>query len=203
MNTIELERLLDERRLTVFDLIQLCEDANEKLVWHPLGFVSGTFIRHEISKARLHIWPTDNKKQIGGLEVHDHTFDFTSWVIQGTIESQTFTPENNGELSVAYCTTYTGSESVLTKTSKRISITHQVPLILRAGDKYFFEAGRLHRSRVLGKNPAVTVLITAEGKTESPLVLGPEAGQIEYRYQRSALSKLEQTLLIERLRESS
>lgn len=141
MDIKQLEQLLNCGNLTTQDLIELCTKANEKFLWHPLGFVSCTFIRHPIHKARLHIWPTHHKKQADTLDIHDHTFDFKSWVIQGAIESQTFTICSEGKKFHSYNTSYTDAESVLTKTHQEITVRSHTPKIYSAGDKYFFSSG--------------------------------------------------------------
>lgn len=199
-----LELALRENRVKIFDLINFCRDSGAPFRAHPLGFISCTFFSEGARNARLHIWPLDEKTiQDKNTQIHDHTFDFTSWVIHGGIINTTLTPSEQGELHAIYSTSYSGEKSTIQRTNLSTQLSPNDSTLHLAGTEYSVKSGEFHKSERAGNSISATVLITNSTNKSTPYVAGPIDGPKLYEYQRTSLSESEIDKLVLDLKASN
>lgn len=181
---------LDRREISSTSLFSLVEREDAQFRWHPLGFIVCTLMVDGPWKARLHCWPSGQARPQGEeCEIHDHVFDFSSWVLTGEVENIEYEVDPSGAPYAIYSTEYIGELSILRKTTQTIHLAVRSSSMHRAGSKYEVRAGQLHETRRIGTAPAVTVLITHDVSTQTPTVVGPLAGAAKYEYVRSRVSE--------------
>ena len=184
-----LQTALDHREISSASLLSFIKNRNEPFRWHPLGFIVCTLMVEGPWKARLHCWPSGEARPQGeACLIHDHVFDFSSWVLNGEIENVEYEVGPSGRTYAIYATEYMGELSILKKTAQTIQLAVRSSTIQLAGSKYEMQAGQLHESRRIGTAPAVTVLITHNLSMQAPTVVGPLDGAAKYEYVRSILS---------------
>src|SRR5690606_29307754 len=83
---------------------------------HPLGF-SVVQLKSGTESLRLHLWRGAEISQ-PGFEIHDHTFELESYVIDGRLRHRTYeaVPDPAGDFAV-YDIRYEPGASVMTKTA--------------------------------------------------------------------------------------
>lgn len=177
---IDLQELLSIRR-------EICAPFRS----HPLGFYACTLLSEGARKIRLHFWPRDEVlSQSHDCQIHDHLFEFKSWVFSGSVENIEYKISLDGEDFSVYRTEYRGNVSVLKKTGASCKLSLQQRYTYNAGSCYEVAAGSMHKTIRLGKNPAFTVLATNDFSTRSPIVLGPLDGLDQYIYQREVIDDI-------------
>lgn len=189
---------LDKNILSVADLLSLRKTLGAPFRLHPLGFISSTLLIEGRHKLRLHYWPvTDQIQQSPHCQIHDHLFEFKSWVVAGAVDNIEYeaTKDIGDDFSV-YQTEYSEDCSILTKTEaiKRLSVNKRQTY--KAGESYTLLAGILHETLRVSNTPAITVLHTTDTSTSAPRVLGPLTGEENYIYNRRLISNEEITEFI-------
>ena len=155
---------------------------------HPLGFYACTLFGEGARKIRLHFWPIDGGvSQSPDCQIHDHLFEFRSWVLSGAVENIEYTTSMDGQGFSVYRTEYIGNASTLTKTSAVHKLSEQHRYTYSAGSSYEVAAGTLHKTVRIGSKPAFTVLSTSDVSAASPIVLGPIDGPDRYTYHREVI----------------
>src|SRR5688572_2072239 len=115
----DLEVALDTGAVTAKSLLCIQESTGAPFRWHPLGFISCTLLAHGSKKVRLHYWPVNTARaQDAQCQIHDHIFDFSSWVMAGTVENIQYKKDNAGDIYSLYETQYTGEVSILKRTAE-------------------------------------------------------------------------------------
>lgn len=184
-----LEVALDAWSLSPADLIGICLSRGFEFRAHPLGFISCVFLVEGDRKARLHIWPiSENISQGEGVTIHDHVFNFTSWVLAGEIINRCVFVDGAGMPCSVYEASYAGDSSVLVRKNETINIMDGEVQRYSTGMRYSMRAGQLHETRSVGSSVAVTVLITHDVSTSHPLVIGSISGRDKHEYHRRPLS---------------
>jgi hypothetical protein len=197
----DLELDLRSGSVKIFDLIKFCRLLGAPFRAHPLGFISCTFLSEGARNARLHIWPLNGQHtQDQNTQIHDHIFDFTSWVIHGEITNTTLTPSEHGESYALYSTSYSDEKSILHKRGCLIQLLPSHSTLHLAGTEYSVNSGEFHKSERSGNSLAATVLITNQTNKSRPSVAGPIDGHLVYEYQRASLSDTEVDKLISDLK---
>jgi hypothetical protein len=164
---------------------------------HPLGFIACTLISEGPKKVRLHYWPvTGGAQQSPHCQIHDHLFEFKSWVFTGAVQNIEYSVSDSGIELAEYRAEYVADLSVLSKTGNTLRLVETRRTIYRAGSRYQLPAGVLHETIRVGMEPAFTVLIANDVSTKLPLVLGPLGGQDRYLYRRQLLSESDAGRLI-------
>lgn len=184
-----LRRDLATGQVSALALLSQCVALNLDFQWHPLGFIVCTFLRQESIKVRLHLWPAVGaKQQSSDCLIHDHVFEFTSWVLKGTIENVEYTVDQEGDQYSIYEASSPDNTSVLTKTSRKIDLRVERRKKYHAGTNYTIRAGQLHETILVSSESAATVLITNDVSSGSPVVVGKRTGANRYEYERTRLS---------------
>lgn len=194
---VTLRTALDCREISIASLLSFSKAGNLPFRWHPLGFIVCTLMVEGPWKARLHCWPSGHARPQGEqCEIHDHMFDFCSWVLTGEVENIEYEINPSGTLYAIYATEYLGDLSILKRTAQTIQLAVSASSIQPAFSKYNVRAGQLHETRRVGKAPAVTVLITKDVTIQTPTVIGPLAGEAQYEYVRSIVTETELRLAL-------
>ena len=196
----ELKVALDAWRLNPTDIIETSLDRGLEFRAHPLGFISCVIFAEGDKKARLHIWPvSENISQGEDVTIHDHVFNFTSWVLTGEIINRCVLIDEDGVPCSVYETSYSRESSVLLKKNETLNILDGEIHRYSAGKRYSLRAGQLHETRSIGNSVAVTVLITHDVSTKSPLVIGSLSGMEKHEYHRKLISRHELDKIIKNI----
>jgi hypothetical protein len=175
-------------RLGLHELLAIRRELRAPFRLHPLGFLACTLLTEETRKIRLHYWPlAGGAQQSPECQIHDHLFEFRSWVLGGTIENAEYVVSPEGKEFSVYHTEYSDHRSTLTKTSSTVRLSVLRRRTYSAGSSYEVAAGVLHETVRTGTEPAFTVLVTNDVSSAAPLVLGPTDGSQLYTYERAVL----------------
>lgn len=195
----QLEADLGEGRLRLPDLLALRLELRCPFRLHPLGFIACTLLTQGKKKFRLHFWPVEGgAQQSPECQIHDHLFEFRSWVLSGSVENIEYTASSNGKEFAIYRTEYGEDRSTLIKTDQYLKLAEARRDTFHEGSSYAVAAGVLHETVRVGAKPALTVLVTTDVSSTAPMVFGPPGGHDHYVYERSVLEEsLVQALLAE------
>ncbi|MCH7371620.1 hypothetical protein [Aeromonas sp. MR16] len=186
----KIEYLLEQKNITLPDLLKLRSKLNLPFRLHPLGFFACTLLTEGTRKLRLHYWPVAGAtQQSPECQIHDHLFEFRSWVLTGAIENIEYIISSEGRELAVYQTEYSGNQSTLSKMDFTLKLTEQKRKLYQAGSSYSMSAGVLHETVRLGSEPVFTVLVTNDVSTSAPVVLGPINGQQQYIYERDIVQE--------------
>lgn len=181
---------LDKGHIGVSELLLMRRQLGIPFRLHPLGFIACTLLTERRHKLRLHCWPT-----LGGVEqspdcrIHDHLFEFRSWVMSGSVENIEYDVSLDGPEYSIYETEYLGDQSVLTKTDRLLRLAQRTRETYVSGTSYSVRAGTLHETVRVGSESALTVLVARDVSNSAPLVLAPKAGLDRYTYTRSIVEE--------------
>ncbi|MFQ2322734.1 hypothetical protein [Aeromonas dhakensis] len=186
----KIEYLLEQKNITLADLLKLRSKLNVPFRLHPLGFLACTLLTEGTRKLRLHYWPVAGAtQQSPECQIHDHLFEFRSWVLTGAVENIEYIISSEGRELAVYQTEYSGNQSILSKMDFTLKLTEQKRKLYQAGSSYSMSAGVLHETVRLGSEPVFTVLVTNDVSTSAPVVLGPINGQQQYIYERDIVQE--------------
>lgn len=181
----DLKRYLETGKVDARELIEACILAGKEFRVHPLGFVACTVLVERDFKVRLHIWPSIGLgEQNADCTIHDHVFEFTSWVLAGAVENVEYPDFKVGTGRSAYSTTYSGIKSILTRTEVTLDLGNPIRKTISQGESYRVKAGCLHETRLAGESGAITLLITRDVGKASPMVVGSVDGESKYEFER-------------------
>ncbi len=184
----EVERALEARSINEAMLLQLRRQLRVPFRRHPLGFVVCTLLEEGDRRLRIHYWPiAGNVQQSPECQIHDHIFEFESWVLAGTIENIEYAAAEHGSEFAVYRTDYERDHSLLSKTNDTLRLSVVNRSVYSTGASYTVPLGTLHETVRLGTTPALTVLVTRDIASSAPIVLGPITGQDRYTYEREIL----------------
>ena len=177
------------RNVVARELIDLCVARGLPFRHHPLGFLICTMFSHPPERGRIHIWPALNATSEEVVcPIHDHVFDFTSWVLAGELENIEYHVTAAGKPYAMYHTEYIGNRSNLVRTNSIVTLEETSRVAHPTGSVYSVATGQLHETRLVGPGPAVSVLLTTDKNSGPPIVLGPLDGVHRYDYHRREAS---------------
>jgi hypothetical protein len=186
----DVARALEEGRLPLRTLLSLRRQLGVPFRLHPLGFIACTLLSEGTTKIRLHYWPvTGGVQQSADCQIHDHLFEFKSWVLSGQVQNIEYSVTECGMEMAEYQTEYVDDLSILSKTGRTLKLAETERMTYQSGSTYGLRAGVLHETIRLGAEPAFTVLVANEVSAAPPLVLGPRDGQDRYVYKRELLDE--------------
>lgn len=181
---------LQKGRISLQKLLLLRRLLKAPFRLHPLGFIACTLLSEGPRKVRLHYWPADGGvQQSPDCQIHDHLFEFKSWVLAGEVRNIEYAISEFGREFAEYRTEYADDLSILLKTNKAVRLMETSRATYGAGATYGLAAGVLHETIRLGIEPAFTVLVANEVSAAQPLVLGPCDGESRYVYRRELLDE--------------
>lgn len=140
---------------------------------HPLNFVAMRISDEKGTSLRLHLW--DQRFRFGqeSFEIHDHSFDLDSYVVQGSVEQVTYEiePDDDGDSDVFAVRYSPEGSSMLEPTSRGASLRTVGRTTFEVTDRYQLPHARLHRLN-LRSEKAMTLVLTRERGSE-PISIGP------------------------------
>jgi hypothetical protein len=190
----KIEEALQFLKISPQSIINHCVASGRSFRWHPLGFIVCNVLSEGARKVRLHIWPANgSRRQDSECQIHDHFFEFTSYVLLGAVENINYKIDEYGSQFALYETSYYDNQSILTKLNQSIRLSVANTQTFKAGKTYQMEAGKLHETRRISTELAITILISNDVLTTRPLVIGPLSGPKTQVYMRSELTRAELT----------
>ncbi len=115
---------------------------------HPLGFKYcklGKISRTE--ELRLHFWIGTHENQDDDLQIHDHSFNFESFVVFGSIKNTKFKSTYNlTSKGYIYNVKFRNEKSRLVLNSKEQLLETICSEIINTGEFYSLESEELHKS---------------------------------------------------------
>lgn len=153
---------------------------------HPLGFRVARLIADSGAALRLHIWPKSARSAQPGFEIHDHTFDLTSFILFGDLRQTVYEVSTSAPATHAvYEVGYDATGSVLRKSEIAVAVSPKKTCLLHAGETYALPAAEFHDlDRASAQCAATLVLTTQSGG--APRSLGPLSGAAIIRFERSS-----------------
>lgn len=186
----QVEGQLDCGSLGLADLLSLRRVLRAQFRRHPLGFLACRLLTEGQRNLRLHFWPLSGRAQQNPhCQIHDHLFEFRSWILAGELENVEYGPSSEGPEFAVYKTEYAGNRSSLVKTGAVKRLAELSRYTLSAGAAYQMQAGVLHETVLVNASPAFTVLLTTDVSAEAPLVFCPLDGPERYTYERSVVEE--------------
>ena len=196
----ELESDLQAGRVSLSELLALRLAIGAPFTYHPLGFVTCVLMRDKSRKVRLHYWPIGGGiQQSPDCQLHDHRFEFKSWVLAGSVENVEYDISVDGAQFAVYQAHYRGETSLLVKTSEKVGLVEVSRNRYQAGSSYTVQAGSIHETVRVGTVPAFTVLVTNDLSIADPIVLGSVEGEEKYVYERKKLTERELNILLSQI----
>ena len=156
-------------------LIQKKESIEIKL--HPLGFYAIKIgSNHKNVNLRLHIWNGDLSPQNKNLMIHNHVFDMKSLIIMGQLTNVIYeiNGDKNGLPCYTYETSYTNTQSLLTKVNSKSYLSTKRSHDVMSGEYYSLERGLYHESIWRDDNYTATLLRTEAHEHLDPIVISKE-----------------------------
>ncbi|WP_288403653.1 hypothetical protein [uncultured Acinetobacter sp.] len=194
----EFVELLDNGKLALDDVLKIRDLMNAPFKVHPLGFYSCTLLHENNQKIRLHYWDsiTNAEQQSSELMIHDHIFDFKSWIMLGALENIEYEESDEGERYYLYSTKYENDSSILKITDDSLKITYKNSSVYTQGMSYVMGANVLHKTRSVAER-TFTILHTQDTGNTSPRVLSnTNMSESEIIFQRKDVNEKE---LLEKL----
>lgn len=103
-------------------------------------------------KFRLHIW--HSKLRVKDVSaIHDHPWDFESYVVAGQIQNMRYRLHQNGEphqhVQIECGPGTTAANMISTYDTQKLKVTHDSPEIIHPGHSYFQYADDIHQTFAL------------------------------------------------------
>lgn len=156
-----------------------------KVFFHPLGFAySELFVFSNGDRIRINIWSSVRHQQTPLMEVHDHFYNITSFVVIGRMINRLYAV--NAELSpnrAIYKGTFDPVEGrTLKKTEECLNAEIFNTEIINQGDFYYLPKGKLHSSHVPVDEFTCTFVLASQRGLPTSRILGPLNGLDKYNY---------------------
>tara|TARA_R100000306_G_scaffold61690_2_gene65036 strand:- start:1033 stop:1707 length:675 start_codon:yes stop_codon:yes gene_type:complete len=168
------------------------ENNKEKIRFqkHPLGFkyfklgsISAT------EELRLHLWTKTNENHDNDLQVHDHSFNFKSFVIFGLLINHIYKSNYDKDaVGLIYDVKFRNERSRLILNSSKQKLIDLKSEKLSTGNFYEIQSNEFHKTENLVE-PSLTILKITKPKSKVARVYSPK--------KLSKLSKFERTFLSE------
>lgn len=192
MTINELCKELDNNKITLKFILNEIKRLKLNFVWHPLGFIMGSYIKEGNNQIRIHIWPENNSHaQLPYWNIHNHSFNLTSWVIRGEIlNTEYLVSESNQGTNCIYSVNYDEGNSILKKTNKNVNIVKKITTTNKRGFKYSMHRSVFHSSIVNSNQIALTIVLSSLSNNQNPSVIGKNDGNNRYSYNRNIVDPL-------------
>lgn len=176
----------------------MCRESAFGFKRHPLGFFYCVPIDEGKQKLRVHVWPqSDILQQDSSLNIHNHSFDFTAWILKGEVRNIVYKESKTGDAYEVYRTTYRDERSILESSGRQVRMAACQNTVFGRGCSYSLRSDVYHQTLRVNGLSAMTVLLTTAIEAAEPFVLGPvNCGNSQYSFARVdvPLNKLEPLL---------
>lgn len=138
---------------------------------HPLNFLAARVEDGAGRALRLHLWDERFRFKQAGLEVHDHAFDYESFVVDGAVHQTIYEaiPDAGGTHEVLEVS-YSKGGSALQRSGRYLQLVEQRRETYSAGALYRLSHGVLHRLDLVG--PSATTLVMTCDMGGQPITIG-------------------------------
>ncbi|MGK0420694.1 MAG: hypothetical protein ACJAT9_000353 [Polaribacter sp.] len=157
----------------------------EKLRIHPLGFF---FCRlHEFSNKetiRIHVWLDKHTIQKPLMDIHNHFYNISSFIITGTVSNTLFKVlKTEPYTHSVYIGSYRENEKrVLTNQKDYYKLEEGETQIINEGELYEIKKSEVHKGDTINNTLSISLVYTEEPSNPTPLVFGPIKELNEYEY---------------------
>lgn len=167
---------------------------------HPLGFKY--FKLGNISKEvefRLHYWVSTNEKHDDDLQIHDHSFDFDSFVVNGSITNNKYEVVNSyNPKGYIYDVKFKNEKSKLVLNTDNCYIRKIQSVNINRGGFYRMLNNEFHES-INYEEQTVTLLKISKLESKTARVFSPKKLGTLSRFERTGLVAEENINLIDQV----
>jgi hypothetical protein len=156
-----------------------------KVFFHPLGFAyAELFVFSNGDRIRTNIWSAVRHEQRPLMEVHDHFYNISSFVVAGRMINNLYAVNAPGAPNRAI---YKGTFDpiggrTLKKTDEYLNAGMFNTEIINQGDLYYLPKGKLHSSYVPKDEFTCTFILASQRDSPTSRILGPLNGLDKYHY---------------------
>jgi len=167
---------------------------------HPLGFKYFSFGKiNEQEEFRIHIWSEDYKCQDDDLMIHDHSFDFESFVVLGKIKNTIYSiNENPDSEGYIYQVKFAENKSFLEIISDHQKISIFSEEEINEGNFYSIKSYEFHQSQNMCEN-SISIIKIFKSEYKPANVYSPKKPKDLLSFQRSYLGKQESKIISRRI----
>lgn len=176
---------------SIIDEIVIGARSTQKIAyWHPLGFIVIPLGSFPDASYRLHISsPNFRKPQSPLWRAHDHSYNFESIVLKGSVcnkifDIRTANLEDSTNAHRIYDVQYSSGISTLNRSDSIVVAVEAAKFSILAGNKYSISAGVFHENSHGAGLFAASLVRTSPLNGRSPRVLGDIDGEFSYSYAR-------------------
>jgi hypothetical protein len=167
---------------------------------HPLGFKYfklGNISNFE--EFRLHFWINTNEKHDDDLQIHNHSFDFESFVVSGSIINNKYEiiKSNNSE-GYVYDVKFRNEKSKLILNTDNCYIQHSESVKINCGEFYSMISSEFHES-INNEDLTITLLKITKSCDKTASVFSPKELASLSSYERTTLTVEENLKLIDKI----
>jgi hypothetical protein len=156
---------------------------------HPLGFKYHKLGNISIfEELRLHVWVSTYEKHDINLQIHDHSFDFESIVINGAINNKKYKVlkiENSD--GYIYDVKFRNEKSRLINSIDNCTINQTKSENIKIGEFYFMRSDEFHES-INTKDLTITLLKIIKSENKIARVFSPKKLRTLSSFERLTLS---------------
>ena len=139
---------------------------------HPLGFKFSNIgsLNSDID-FRIHFWNKNQVCQDNAFVIHNHSFDFESFILNGQLNNITYDfKENELEGGYLYKVNFVNNKSILELQSSKNSIFVKNSIILNKNDFYKVDKDEFHESSNLANSSITIIKIIKPKDFKNPIV---------------------------------
>ena len=168
---------------------------------HPLGFIFYNLGHLSDSEEfRIHIWDKNYYSQDDDLQIHNHSFDFESFVVIGKIENVCYQlNEDSQSFGYKYQVKFVDNKSFLDLLSHNIKIEIISKEFISAGKFYKLFRSEFHESYNLDPFSITLIKIVKPESFNPPIVYSPKKIKNYLSFNRSDFSNDESKLIINKI----
>lgn len=167
---------------------------------HPLGFKY--FKLGSISKEiefRLHFWVNTNERQDVDLQIHDHSFDFDSFIVKGSITNNKYKIINShNPKGYLYNVKFKNERSKLILKTNNCFIRNIQSIRVNQGEFYSMVNNEFHES-INNEEQTVTLLRILKFESKTASVFSPKKLETVSNFERNSLAPEESLNLIDKI----
>jgi hypothetical protein len=165
---------------------------------HPLGFkyfklgnISAT------EELRLHLWTKTNENHDDDLQIHDHSFNFKSFVVFGLLENHLYKPiYEKDAVGFIYDVKFRNEKSRLSIDSSKQKLVDIKSEKLTTGNFYDINSDEFHKTENL-LEPSLTLIKITKPQNKVARVFSPKRLSKLSKFEREFLSEQENKILID------
>jgi hypothetical protein len=191
----------DKEKIYSSLLSYVCNNKKEiRFQRHPLGFKY--FKLGKISSTeelRLHFWVGTHENQDDDLQIHDHSFNFVSFVVFGCIKNTKFHSKYDlSSKGYIYDVKFRNEKSRLVMNSKKQLLETISSETIATGEFYSIESDELHKSENLNKL-TISLLKITKPKNKIARVFSPKELNVLPTFKRALILDEENSKLLNKL----